>query len=150
MVEGAQKMLKMYESMMKSGNFTAAQNKAEKGEYLNSISELAALCEQEGFVTKFYITKPNDKVDETLFDMQRYTHDLVVNEMNLGTLLESAIKQMAMEEAKEEDEDTDDDLSFEELDAIKDEDFSEYKDFIEEQEMSDEEYIKKYMQGDKK
>ena len=36
-VDGAQKMIKMYDSLMKSGKFTAAQNKAESGEYVDSI-----------------------------------------------------------------------------------------------------------------
>ncbi len=37
-VDGAQKMVKMYDMLMKSGKFTAAQNKAEKGEYVDSVS----------------------------------------------------------------------------------------------------------------
>ena len=51
-IDGAQKATKMYDSLMKSGKWTAAQNKAEKGEYVDSIGELVAICETDGFVEK--------------------------------------------------------------------------------------------------
>ena len=62
--------------------------------------------------------------------------------MNLGNLIENAVKQMAIEESKEEDEDIEEELSFEEIEALKDEDFEEYGDFIEEQEEDDEEMLR--------
>jgi hypothetical protein len=45
-IEGFQKMSKVYDSLMKSGKFTAAQNKAESGEFVDSIGELIELCEK--------------------------------------------------------------------------------------------------------
>jgi hypothetical protein len=65
-VEGAQKMVKMYDMLMKSGKFTAAQNKAEKGEFVDSFSELFAICEKDGFVPRYYTDGPQDKVDRTI------------------------------------------------------------------------------------
>jgi hypothetical protein len=65
-IEGFQKMSKVYDNLMKSGKFTAAQNKAESGEFVDSIGELVALCEREGFIPRYYIDEPNDKVDRTL------------------------------------------------------------------------------------
>ena len=141
-IDGAQKMIKMYDGLMKSGKFTAAQNKANEGEVLNSISELVLICEREGFIPRFYTEGPNDRVDETLLDLKNYTHSLVVEEMNLGNLIENAVKQMAQEEAKEEDEDVEEELSYDELSELKDEDFVEYQEFLEEEELSDEEIMK--------
>ena len=141
-VEGFQKMSKVYDQLMKSGKFTAAQNKAEQGEFVDSISELVTLCEKEGFIPRYYTDGPMDRVDETLEDMKHYTHSLVTEEMNLGNLIENAVKQMAIEESKEEDEDIEEELSFEEIEALKDEDFEEYGDFIEEQEEDDEEMLR--------
>ena len=132
-VEGFQKMSKVYDSLMKSGKFTAAQNKAETGEFVDSISELVEICEREGFIPRYYIDTPNDRVDETLADMKHYTKTLVTEEMNLGNLIESAVKEMAKEEAKEEDEDIEEELSLEEIDALKDEDFTEYENFKEDE-----------------
>ena len=141
-VDGAQKMIKMYDGLMKSGKFTAAQNKAENGEFLDSISEFVLLCEKDGFIPRFYIDQPNDRVDETIKDLQGYTHSLVVEEMNLGNLIENAVKEMAIQESKEEDEDVEDELGLEELDELKDEDFGEFNDFIEDEEEEDEQLLR--------
>jgi hypothetical protein len=50
------------------------------------------LCEREDFIPRFYVSEPKDKVDETLADLRGYTHRLVTEEMNLGNLIEQAIK----------------------------------------------------------
>lgn len=146
-VDAAQKMVKMYDGLMKSGKFTAAQNKAENGEYLDSIGELVVICEKEGFIPRYYTGGPNDRVDETLIDLKNYTHSLVVDEMNLGNLIENAVKQMVEQEAKEEDEDVEDELEYDTLDELKDEDFSEFGEFIEEEELSDEELMRHIKEG---
>lgn len=137
-VDGAQKMVKMYDSLMKSGRFTAAQNKAAEGEFVDSISELVEICEKEGFIPRFYSDKPNDKVDETLLDLKNYTHSLVTDEMNLGNLIENAVKEMAAQEAKEEDEDIEDELTYDRIEELKDEDFEEFNKFLDSQSEEDE------------
>ena len=141
-------MIKMYDSLMKSGKFTAAQNKAESGEYVDSVSELVALCEKDGFIPRFYSDGPQDKVDKTLLDLQSYTRTLVTEEMNLGNLIESAIKQIELDKEKEamedgEDADELDDLLFDEdsKKLLADEDFADFKNFEENLEESDEEFL---------
>ena len=100
-VEGAQKMIKMYDMMMKSGKFTALQNKNEKGEALDSVSEIVALCEKDGFIPRYYVDGPQDKVDRTLQDLQKYTRSLITEEMNLGNLIEQAVQQIQADKEKE-------------------------------------------------
>ena len=146
-VDAAQKMVKMYDGLMKSGKFTAAQNKAENGEFLDSIGELVVICEKEGFIPRYYTGSPNDRVDETLMDLKNYTHSLVVDEMNLGNLIENAVKQMVEQESKEEDEDVEEELEYENLDELKDEDFEDFGEFIEEEELSDEELMRHIKEG---
>ena len=148
-VDGAQKMVKMYDSLMKSGKFTAAQNKAESGEYVDSVSELVALCEKDGFIPRYYTDGPQDKVDKTLLDLQSYTKTLVTEEMNLGNLIENAVKQIELDkekEAMESDEDADDldDLLFDEdsKTLLTDEDFSSFKEFEDNLEEADDEFLK--------
>jgi hypothetical protein len=68
-VEGFQKMSKVYNELMKSGKFTAAQNKAESGEFVDSVGELVALCEREGFIPRYYVDEPQDKADRVLADL---------------------------------------------------------------------------------
>lgn len=145
-IDGAQKMVKMYDSLMKSGRFTALQNKAAEGEILDSISEFVMMCEKEGFIPRFYTETPNDKVDETLVDMNHYTRTLVMEELNLGNLIENAVKQMVTEENKAEDEDDEDEeLTFDsyEAPALEQEDYEDFNDFLDEEEKQDKEYFTK-------
>ena len=142
-IEGFQKMSKVYDSLMKSGKFTAAQNKAESGEYVDSISELVEVCEREGFIPRYYVDGPQDRVDETLQDMKNYTRTLVTEEMNLGNLIENAVKEMARAENKEEDEDIEDEImTMEDLDELKDEDFIEKNEFLDDEASIDEDLLK--------
>ena len=139
-IEGFQKMQKAYDSLMKAGKFTAAQNKAESGEFVDSVGELIALCEKQGYIERFYIESPNDKVDLTIQDMQRYTRTLIEEETNLSNLVEQALKQNQKEdeEAKNNQESDiidEDNLSIEDLEkTLKDEDFDEFRDFLESEE----------------
>ncbi len=142
-IEGFQKMSKVYDSLMKSGKFTAAQNKAESGEYVDSISELVEVCEREGFIPRYYVDGPQDRVDETLQDIKNYTRTLVTEEMNLGNLIENAVKEMARAENKEEDEDIEDEImTMEDLDELKDEDFIERNEFLDDEASIDEDLLK--------
>ena len=142
-IEGFQKMSKVYDSLMKSGKFTAAQNKAESGEYVDSISELVEVCEKQGFIPRYYVDGPQDRVDETLQDMKNYTRTLVTEEMNLGNLIENAVKEMAKAENKEEDEDIEDEImTMEELDELKDDDFVKRNEFLDGESSIDEDLLK--------
>ena len=151
-IEGFQKMSKVYDSLMKSAKFTAVQNKAESGEYVNSISELVLLCEKEGgFIPRFYTEEPKDKADQTLRDLRGYTHKLVTEEMNLGTLIEGAVKALQRQAEQAEDEDIDDeDLDFlEETErALQDDDFEEHFEFLEHQAEEDEALLRELLGED--
>ena len=147
-VEGFQKMSKAYDNLMKSGKFTAAQNKAESGEFVDSVSELVAICETDGFIPRYYTDGPQDHVDKVLLDLQNYTNSLITEETNLGQMIEQAVKQIAEDKEKEAQSDadyaTDDDLLENELfsdhsnDYIKDEDYVEFQRFNDELEAEDE------------
>lgn len=105
-IDGFQKASRVYDQLMKSGAFTAAQNKADKGEAVDSISEIVEMCEREGYIERYYISKPNDMVDETLADMHKYTEQLVMNETNLTDLMEAALKGIQREDEESEANDT--------------------------------------------
>ena len=157
-IEGFQKMSKVYDSLMKSGKFTAAQNKAESGEFIDSIGELVALCEREGFIPRYYIDEPNDKVDRTLQDLQSYTRDLINEETNLSAMIEHALREIEKDKENESklesDDGTDDEEAFESSlfadDAekvLRDEDFTEFTEFEEELEEDDEAFLKSILGG---
>lgn len=157
-IEGFQKMSKVYDSLMKSGKFTAAQNKAESGEFIDSIGELVALCEKEGFIPRYYIDEPNDKVDRTLQDLQNYTRDLINEETNLSSMIEHALREIEKDkenEAKlESDDGADDEETFEAAlfednaeKILRDEDFTEFSEYEEGLEENDEAFLKSILGG---
>lgn len=100
-VEGANKMIKTYDMLMKQGRFTAAQNKAESSDFVDSVGELVLMCERDGFIPRFYTDGPQDKVDKVLQDNQLYLRQLVMDELNLGSLIEKALKEIQEDKEKE-------------------------------------------------
>lgn len=145
-IDGFQKMQKAYDSLMKSGKFTAAQNKGESGEFVDSIGELVALCEREGFIPRYYTEGPQDKIDRTLQDLQQYTHTLVTEEMNLGNMIEASLREIVKDREREanidvEDSDEDEDLFNYEHSELTEEDYQEYEDMKESERDKDEEML---------
>ena len=146
-IEGFQKMSKVYNDLMKSGKFTAAQNKAESGEFVDSIGELIEMCEKQGYIERYYIESPKDRVDLTIADMQRYTRTLVEEETNLTLMVEKALRDIEKED-KDNAENTEDsivddlivDLSDIEK-TIKDSDFTEFDEFLEEEAAADADFL---------
>lgn len=106
-IEGFQKMSKVYNDLMKSAKLTNSQIKAEDSEEIDSIGELVALCEKEGFIPRYYVDTPKDHVDRTLQDMQSYTRTLVTEELNLGNMIEAAVKEIESDKAREQIIETD-------------------------------------------
>ena len=101
-VEGFQKMSKVYDSLMKSSKLTAAQTQNESSDCVNAFGELVELAEKEGgFIPRFYVDTPNDKIDYVLQDLKNYTRKLVTEETNLGNLIENAVKMILADKSKE-------------------------------------------------
>ena len=155
-VEGYQKMSKVYNDLMRAGNFTAAQNKSDNGDFIDSISELVEMCEKDGFIPRFYQDQPNDKVDRTIEDMQRYTYRLVTEEMGLGNMIENALKQIVKDKEKEAADDFDDEdetseaennlFTYDEDIEITPEDFNELRELEERMGQEDYENLQKMLE----
>ena len=120
-MEGALKSSRMYDSLRKSAKFTAAQNKEDLGNFIDSIGEMVMLCErEEGFIPRFATDIPQDKVDLTLKDMNNYVHKLVTQDLGFGQQIEDAIKKIQIQKEMNEAEDAelldDDEITAELLD----------------------------------
>ena len=153
-IDGYQKVSKVYDNLMKSGNFTAVQNKTDQGEYIDSISEFVALCEKDGFIPKYYVDGPQDKVDRVIEDMQYYVKTLVTEEMGLGNLIENAVKKIEQRQANEAQESADgDDIDMDEENKLfdynnniitTDEDFQEFYDWEDDEEKANEDFLNSF------
>ena len=152
-IDGAQKATKMYEAMMKAGKWTAQQHD-ETTDAIDSIGELVAICERDGFIPKYFVEGPKDKADRVLQDMQKYTKDLIENESGLSIMMERALKQIDDEEARikaaaEAGDDADEEAMFNyDKPVFELEDYEEFKEFGAELSAEDEEYMLSLLEGD--
>lgn len=132
-IEGFQKISKVSESLRKTAKFTAAQNKEDKDEYVDSVGELISMCERDGFIPRYVTEVPQDKVDATLKDMNDYVKKLVTQDLGFGQQIEDALKKIQIQKEMEE--------SFDQEVELDDNDFEEYHNAIEEQKQLDEEEL---------
>ena len=104
-IDGALKSSRMYDSLRKSAKFTAAQNKEAKNDFVDSVGELVAICEREGFIPRYATDIPQDKVDATLKDMNNYVRKLVTQDLGFGQQIEDAIKKLQIQKEMREQDD---------------------------------------------
>lgn len=135
-MDGYQKLSRVYDSLRKSAKFTAAQNKEQKGDFVDSIGELVAICEKEGFIPRFATDIPQDKVDKTLKDMNNYLHKLVTQDLGFGQQIEDSLKKIQLQKEMNDAEiDLDDDEDLDE--DVLDGDITDYYDDLREQRQQD-------------
>lgn len=96
-VDGFQKLSKVSDSLRKSAKLTAAQNKEDKNDFVDSVGELVAICERDGFIPRYATDIPQDKVDLTLKDMNDYLHKLVTQDLGFGQQIEDALKKIQIQ-----------------------------------------------------
>lgn len=131
-IEGFQKLSKVSESLRKTAKFTAAQNKEQKSDFVDSVGELVALCEKEGgFIPRFCTDIPQDKVDLTLKDMSEYLRKLVTQDLGFGQQIEDAIKKIQIQKEMVEAERTKEETGEEE--ELENEDYQEFFEEVERQ-----------------
>lgn len=104
--ESHTKLSGTYDKLMKSAKFTASQLKEEE-KFIDSISEMVRLCEEEGFIPIYVAKQPMDIVDVTIRDLKLYTKNLIEKEYNLGQLIEQSMEQIKLEEEKDKLNETD-------------------------------------------
>lgn len=104
-LDGFQKLSRVSESLRKSAKFTAAQNKEEKNDFVDSVGELVSMCEREGFIPRFATDIPQDKVDLTLKDMNKYLYKLVTQDLGFGQQIEDALQKIKIQQEMQESND---------------------------------------------
>lgn len=103
-VDGYQKLSRVYDSLRKSANFTAAQNKKEKEDFVDSVGNLVAYCEKNGHqIPKFDINEDLDIVDKVIRDMKDYTKSLIYEDTALARQIEEYLEQRKIAERIKQD-----------------------------------------------
>lgn len=92
-VEGYQKLSRVYNDLRKSAKFTAAQNKDEKGKFIDSVGQLVAYCQKQGGkIPRYEIQTPYDIIDKVIEDLKEYYKNLIYSDTSLAKEIEDYIK----------------------------------------------------------
>lgn len=103
-VEGYQKLSRVYDQLRKSAKFTAAQNKEEKAQFIDSVGQLVAYCQKNGGqIPRYEIKTPYDIVDKIITDLKEYNKTLIYEDTALARQIEDYIKQANAAAAKKRD-----------------------------------------------
>lgn len=129
-VEGYQKLSRVYDALRKSAKFTAAQNKEEKSQFVDSVGQLVAYCQKNGGqIPRYQIDTPYDIIDKIIDDLKQYNRELVYGDTALARQIEDYIKEAKAAAAKKRDREQAKEKG---LDApqLSDQDIMDFKDFI--------------------
>lgn len=129
-MDGYQKLSRVYDSLRKSAKFTAAQNKEVKSDFVDSIGEMVAYCEQYGGqIPRYEITTDYDIVDKVIRDLKEYTRSLVYEDTALARQIEDYIKKRENAEAMKKDKEEAQQNGLSEV-QVEDADYQQHLDMI--------------------
>ena len=143
-VDGFQKLSRVSDTLRKSAKFTAAQNKEDKNDFVDSVGELVTMCERDGFIPRYATDIPQDKVDATLKDMNDYLKKLVTQDLGFGQQIEDALKKIQIQKEINDAEAAAQDGNIE----LEDEDYAAFIAEMEAQKQSDEDIISKEIENE--
>lgn len=137
-VDSYQKLSRVYDAMMKSAKFTEAQNKDGNSDFLSSIGEMVAYCEEHGGqIPKFEIKVDRDIADTVLRDNKEYLSTLVREDKALAQEIEAYLKNREISEQMKRDREEAKALGLDHLE-LTEQDYQDFSDSIEEQKEEDE------------
>lgn len=100
-LDGYGKLARTYDSLRKSAKFTAAQNKEEKGDFVDCIGEMVAYCEKVGGrIPKYEINVDYDVVDTIIKDLKDYNRSLIERDTALSQQIEDYLKNRSIADEK--------------------------------------------------
>ena len=131
-IDSYQKLSRVYDSMMKAGKFTEAQNKEDSSSDFDAIGCIVAFCEKEGgFIPRYYTATPQDQVDVVIADEKAYAKSLFDGDPGLAQQIEQYIKKREILEEQKRNKELAK-LRGQDTIEITDEDYQEYLDQEEE------------------
>lgn len=131
-VEGYGKYSRTYDMLRKSAKFTAAQNKENKSQVVDSVGQLVAFCQKNGGkIPRFQIKQP-DAIDKIIDDLKSYNRSLIYEDSALSRQIEDYLKQVRAAQAKKEDMAAAKEQGFD-VPQMTEEDTLAYKEFLRQQ-----------------
>lgn len=128
--EGYKKLSSVADSLRRSANFTAAQNKKEKTDFIDSVGQLVAYCQKNGGkIPRYQIKTSYDIVDKVIDDLKTYNKSLIYEDAALAREIESYIKEARAAIARRQDREQAKARGLQNP-QISDEDILDFKDFI--------------------
>ena len=131
--EGYQKLSRVSDSLRKSAKFTAAQNKQEKNDFIDSVGQLVAYCQKNGGqIPRYKIETPYDIIDKIITDLKEYNKTLIYEDSALARQIEDYIKEAKAAAQKKRDREQ---AKAKGLDhpELSDQDIIDFKNFLEEE-----------------
>ena len=147
-IEGYQKLSRVLSDIRKSMKVTAAQNKEQKSEFIDSVGQLVAYCQKNGGqIPRYQITTPYDIVDKIIDDLKEYNRTLIYQDSALARQIQDYIKQARAAAAKKKDRAQ---AKAKGLDApqLSDQDVLDFKDFVKEEKEKDNEIGRQEQEND--
>nr|DAI79408.1 MAG TPA: hypothetical protein [Caudoviricetes sp.] len=93
-IEAYQKLSRVYNDLRKTAKFTAAQNKDQQGDFLNSAGQLVAYCEEHGGrIPRYEIKEDYDVLDTIIKDLKNYNYNLIKDDPSITRQIEDYIKR---------------------------------------------------------
>ena len=140
-LEGYQKLARVSDTLRKSAKFTAAQNKEQKSQFIDSIGQLVDYCEKTGGeIPKIQITEDQDIVDQVISDMKAYTKSLIYEDTALARQIEDYLRKRERILQDKKDEEQAKRLGIDNIE-LSDNDIKEYNDALEQQREQDAETV---------
>ena len=138
-LDGFQKISRVSESLRKSAKLTAAQNKEEKSNFVDSVGELVAYCEKHGGAIPNYDINTNpDIIDKVIEDLKVYTKSLITEDKALARQIEDYLKKREIADEQKEDRARAKEQGLEQYE-LSDDDYEEYFETIKKEQSFDDE-----------
>ena len=103
-LEGYQKLARVSDQLRKSAKFTAAQNKEEKSQFVDSVGQLVAYCQKHGGqIPSFELKTEKDIVDSVINDLKAYNKSLIYEDTALARQIEDYLKKREYIEENKKD-----------------------------------------------
>lgn len=136
-LEGYQKLARVSDTLRKSAKFTAAQNKEQRSEFVDSVGQLVSYCQKHGgAIPQIEVKADRDIVDKVIQDLKEYNRSLIYEDTALARQIEDYLKKRQYIDSHKQDLEEAKRKGISNV-QITDDDLKDYRDQIEQQKEED-------------